>query len=168
MVPDVQGDDRGGRDRVVEARGRPGLALLEVGDELAAGGVDAQEVVDVGGCRLGLGPALGDERDRVVMPPVPVLVPTPAPVRLNHSSTVNVALRSWLVLPRVAYWVVPLSWRACWPAAKTATGATVMSKLVTSARVTPSMLPRITASLRRGTNAEEHVEPPSAANGSLV
>ena len=39
------------------------------------------------------------------MPPVPVFVPMPAPVRLNHSSTVNVALRSWVVLPRVAYWL---------------------------------------------------------------
>ena len=46
------------------------------------------------------------------MPPVPVFVPMPAPVRLNQSSTVNVALRSWVVLPRVAYWLVPLSWRA--------------------------------------------------------
>ena len=48
------------------------------------------------------------------MPPVPVFVPMPAPVRLNHSSTVNVALRSWVVLPRVAYWLEPLSWRAGW------------------------------------------------------
>ena len=30
----------------------------------------------------------------LAMPPLPVFVPTPAPVRLNHSSTVNVALRS--------------------------------------------------------------------------
>ena len=46
--------------------------------------------------RLGLSPTLGDERDRVGMPPVPVFVPMPAPVRLNHSSTVKVALRSWV------------------------------------------------------------------------
>ena len=29
----------------------------------------------------------------LAIPPVPVLVPTPAPVRLNHNSSVNVALR---------------------------------------------------------------------------
>ena len=36
-------------------------------------------------------------------PPVPVLVPTPAPVRLTHASTVKVALRRSLAAPNVAY-----------------------------------------------------------------
>jgi hypothetical protein len=39
----------------------------------------------------------------LVMPPPPVLVPTPAPVRLNHSSTVKVADRSCAAVPSVAY-----------------------------------------------------------------
>ena len=39
-------------------------------------------------------------------PPVPVLVPTPAPVRLNHSSSVKDEARSWPTPPSVAYWAL--------------------------------------------------------------
>jgi hypothetical protein len=48
----------------------------------------------------------------LAMPPVPVSIPTPAPVRLNHSSVVNVAERSWVVEPNRACWLEPFSWRA--------------------------------------------------------
>ena len=48
----------------------------------------------------------------LAIPPFPVPVPAPAPVRLNHSSTVKVALRNCEALPRVTYCDVPLSWTA--------------------------------------------------------
>ena len=78
-------------------RSAAALPLLEVGHELAAAGVDAEEVVDVGGRRLAFGRPFVISGIALAIPPVPVLVPTPAPVRLNHSSTVNVALRRSLV-----------------------------------------------------------------------
>ncbi len=52
------------------------------------------------------------------MPPVPVLVPTPAPVRLNQSSTVNWAERRPGEAPIVTYWLLPFSWMAWFPAAE--------------------------------------------------
>src|SRR6185369_1028631 len=43
-------------------------------------------------------------------PPVPVLVPAPAPVRLNHSSRVKFVTPRAGAAPNVTYWLVPLSW----------------------------------------------------------
>ena len=77
----------------------------------------------------------------LAMPPVPVLVPTPAPVRLNHSSRVKLVAPTdgSAAAPKVTYWLVPLSCRpvpaladgvaltvgrgaeASWPPASTAT-----------------------------------------------
>ena len=53
------------------------------------------------------------KRDGAGSPPVPVLVPTPAPVRLNHSSRVNADAPSSAVpaaAPNVTNWLDPLSW----------------------------------------------------------
>ena len=51
-----------------------------------------------------------------VTPPVPVLTPTPAPVRLNHVSNVNVAAPSAGAVPKVTCcWVDELNWRALDP-----------------------------------------------------
>ncbi len=46
-----------------------------------------------------------------VTPPFPVLVPSPAAVRRNHSSTVKVDERRPGEAPIVTYWFVPLSCR---------------------------------------------------------
>src|SRR6266540_5054800 len=48
----------------------------------------------------------------LAMPPLPVLVPMPAPVRLNQVSSVNVAAPRPGAAPNVTYWLEPLSWRA--------------------------------------------------------
>ena len=64
MVPDVVRDYGVAADRVVEARRAAAGALLEVGDQLAARGVDAEEIVDVGRGVLSFRPALRDQRDR--------------------------------------------------------------------------------------------------------
>ena len=48
----------------------------------------------------------------MAMPPVPVLVPTPAPVRLNQSSTVNWRRSKTRDAPNVTYWLLPFSWIA--------------------------------------------------------
>src|SRR6186997_1754332 len=48
----------------------------------------------------------------LAMPPLPVEVPTPAPVRRNHVSSVNVDAPSADALPIVTYWVDPFSWIA--------------------------------------------------------
>ena len=53
----------------------------------------------------------------LVIPPVPVVVPTPAPVRLNHSSIVKVALRRSAEPPSVAYWLEPFNCSAVPPTA---------------------------------------------------
>src|SRR6266536_6207909 len=45
----------------------------------------------------------------LAMPPLPVLVPTPAPVRLNHVSTVKREAPSDGAAPKVTYWLEPLS-----------------------------------------------------------
>jgi hypothetical protein len=45
----------------------------------------------------------------LAMPPVPVLVPAPVPVRRNQSSTVNVLAFSAGAAPKVTYWLEPLS-----------------------------------------------------------
>src|SRR6266536_2891813 len=42
-------------------------------------------------------------------PPAPVLVPTPAPVRLNHVSSVNCVAPSPGAGPKVTYWLDPFS-----------------------------------------------------------
>ncbi len=47
----------------------------------------------------------------LAMPPVPVLVPAPAPVRLNHSSSVKLWAFSVGAEPKVTYWVDPFSCR---------------------------------------------------------
>src|SRR6476619_5921500 len=52
----------------------------------------------------------------LAMPPVPVVTPTPAPVRLNQVSRVKVVTPRLAALPKVTYWLVPLSWSAA-PAA---------------------------------------------------
>ena len=78
---------------MVRARRAAALALLEIADELAARGVDTEEVVDVGGRGLRLRAALRDQRDRVRDPARTGAGAAPAPVRWNHNSTVNVALR---------------------------------------------------------------------------
>ena len=46
------------------------------------------------------------------MPPVPVLVPAPAPVRLNHSSSVRFGALSAGAAPNVTYWLVPVELQA--------------------------------------------------------
>ena len=46
------------------------------------------------------------------IPPVPVLVPTPAPVRLNQVSSVNWGAPSEAACPIVTYWLEPLNWSA--------------------------------------------------------
>ena len=110
VVPGAISRDRIVRadDRMIQAAGRhrvcdtAGSILFEVSDELAVR-VDPEEVVDVRVRRLGLRPAFRDQRDRTVIPPFPVLVATPAPVRLNHNSTVKVALRRSDAAPSVAY-----------------------------------------------------------------
>ncbi len=51
------------------------------------------------------------------MPPVPVDVPTPAPVRLNQSSRVNWDERRPGEAPIVTYCELPFSWMAWFPAA---------------------------------------------------
>ena len=48
----------------------------------------------------------------VAMPPVPVVTPRPAPVRLNQVSSVKLVTPSDGAAPNVTYWLVPLSWRA--------------------------------------------------------
>src|SRR6188508_717236 len=48
----------------------------------------------------------------LAMPPVPVVTPTPAPVRLNQVSRVKVVTPRLLALPKVTYWLVPLNWSA--------------------------------------------------------
>ncbi len=45
----------------------------------------------------------------LAMPPVPVLVPTPVPVRLNHSSRVRFWAFRAGAAPKVTYWLDPLS-----------------------------------------------------------
>ncbi len=45
----------------------------------------------------------------LAMPPVPVEVPTPAPVRRNHSSSVNCEAPRPAAGPKVTYWLVPFS-----------------------------------------------------------
>ena len=47
----------------------------------------------------------------LAMPPQPVDVPTPAPVRRNHSSSVKFEVFSAGAAPSVTYWLVPLSCR---------------------------------------------------------
>jgi hypothetical protein len=47
----------------------------------------------------------------LVMPPLPVLVPTPEPVRRNHSSRVRSLAPRAEVGPKVTYWLEPLSCR---------------------------------------------------------
>ena len=86
--------------------------LLEVGHEPPLVGVDAEEVVhvDVGG--LGLGPALGDQRDRARDAAGARAVPTPAPVRRNHSSSVKLVAPSAGAAPNVTYWLEPFNCRA--------------------------------------------------------
>src|SRR3954466_15818737 len=49
----------------------------------------------------------------LAMPPEPVLVPMPAPVRLNHVSSVNCAAPSPGAAPIVTYWLDPLNANAC-------------------------------------------------------
>ena len=46
----------------------------------------------------------------LAMPPVPVLVPTPAPVRWNQSSSVKVEALRPGAAPKVMYWLEPFSW----------------------------------------------------------
>src|SRR6266545_5277193 len=48
----------------------------------------------------------------LAIPPVPVLVPTPAPVRLNHVSNVNCAAPKPGAAPNVTYWLDPLNCKA--------------------------------------------------------
>src|SRR5215211_5695603 len=48
----------------------------------------------------------------LAIPPDPVLVPTPAPVRLNHVSNVNCAAPKPGAAPNVTYWLEPFNWRA--------------------------------------------------------
>src|SRR6266508_2918722 len=48
----------------------------------------------------------------LAIPPLPVLVPTPAPVRLNQVSSVNVAAPNPAAGPKVTYWFEPLNWSA--------------------------------------------------------
>ncbi len=57
-----------------------------------------------------------------VMPPLPVLVPTPAPVRWNQVSSVNVAAPSPGAAPNVTYWLLPLKARAVPAGAAETTG----------------------------------------------
>src|SRR5947207_9924810 len=45
----------------------------------------------------------------LAMPPVPVLVPTPAPVRRNHNSSVKFEAFSAGAAPNVRYWLEPFS-----------------------------------------------------------
>ena len=45
----------------------------------------------------------------LAMPPVPVLVPAPTPVRRNHSSSVKFEAFSAGAAPNVRYWLVPFS-----------------------------------------------------------
>ena len=45
----------------------------------------------------------------LAMPPLPVLVPTPAPVRRNHSSSVRFCAFRAGAAPNVTYWLEPLS-----------------------------------------------------------
>src|SRR6266536_5368123 len=42
-------------------------------------------------------------------PPVPVLVPTPAPLRLSQHSSVNVDAPNPGAAPKVTYWLLPLN-----------------------------------------------------------
>ena len=92
VVPDVAGHGRRAADRVVARR----AVLLEVGDEHAGGGVDAEEVVhvDVGAASRLSAPPLVISGIALVMPPVPVVTPTPGPVRRNQVSSVNVVTPS--------------------------------------------------------------------------
>src|SRR5215217_7667246 len=46
-----------------------------------------------------------------VTPPDPVDVATPAAVRLNQTSSVNVDAPRAGAAPNVTYWLVPLNWR---------------------------------------------------------
>src|SRR6266511_3345739 len=48
----------------------------------------------------------------LAMPPEPVLVPIPAPVRLNHVSNVNCAAPSPGASPNVTYWLDPFNCKA--------------------------------------------------------
>src|SRR4051794_2061163 len=82
----------------------------------------------------------------LAMPRLPVLVPTPVPVRLNHSSSVNWAVASPGAAPNVTYWVDPFSCtpKLGAPAAATRVGANAVNVLATSssdwiatARLTP-------------------------------
>ena len=57
-------------------------------------------------------------------PPVPVLVPTPVPVRLNHSSSVRLWALSVGAAPNVTYWLDPFS---CRPRPAAALGVAVAS-----------------------------------------
>src|SRR3954470_11443636 len=52
----------------------------------------------------------------LAMPPVPVLVPAPAPVRRNHSSSVRLEAFNAGAAPNVTYWLEPFSSTA-WPEA---------------------------------------------------
>src|SRR5215210_548592 len=45
----------------------------------------------------------------LVIPPEPVLVPSPVPVRLNHVSSVNCAAPRPGAAPKVTYWLEPFS-----------------------------------------------------------
>ena len=104
-----------------------GLGLLEVRHQLAGRRVDPEEVVDVLRRRLALGATLRDQRNQHWRNRrYPVLVPTPAPVRLNHASIVNVALRRSEAAPSVAYCVDPLNCSAVFAA-----GAVTVSDTVT-------------------------------------
>src|SRR5215213_1869155 len=49
-------------------------------------------------------------------PPLPVLVPIPAPVRRNHVSNVKCAEPNAAADPIVTYWLEPLNSSACGPA----------------------------------------------------
>ena len=66
MVPDIAGDDgRADHGVVLSERSGAPRSFLEVGDENAIGGADAEEVVHVDVAALGLRPAFRDQRDRV-------------------------------------------------------------------------------------------------------
>ena len=126
VVPDVAAHDRGAGDRVVGPVG----AVLEVGHQLAARGVDAEEPVHVQvGRGLGLRAALGQERDgardaaragaRADARRGP-LEPQLEGVRRRR--------RGRVPAPNVTYWLEPLSWTPLPAAAKT-TAAGMMPRL---------------------------------------
>ena len=125
------------------------LGLLEVGHELAATGVDAEEVVHVGGRGLGLRPSLRDQRDRAGDAAVAGAGADPGTGPLEPQLDGERRAAQLVAVPRVAYWLVPLSWSACWPAARMAVGAATENNVATSAKITASVLPRIAAPVWR-------------------